>query len=33
LHALGINFTQEIQTPIGRPMVLSQGKVIKELLT
>jgi uncharacterized protein DUF1501 len=32
LHALGIDFTQEIQTPIGRPMVLSQGKVIKQLL-
>jgi len=33
LHALGIDFTQEIRTPIGRPMALCQGKVIKELLT
>jgi uncharacterized protein DUF1501 len=32
LHALGIDFTQEIQTPIGRPMALSKGRVIKELL-
>jgi uncharacterized protein (DUF1501 family) len=32
LHALGIDFTKEIQTPIGRPMVLSQGRVIRELL-
>jgi uncharacterized protein (DUF1501 family) len=32
LHALGIDFTQEIETPIGRPMALSKGKVIKELL-
>jgi uncharacterized protein (DUF1501 family) len=33
LHALGIDFTQELKTPIGRPMALSQGKVIDELLT
>jgi uncharacterized protein (DUF1501 family) len=33
LHALGIDFTQEIETPIGRPMALSKGKVIAELLT
>ena len=32
LKALGIDFGQELQTPIGRPMVLSQGKVIRELL-
>jgi uncharacterized protein (DUF1501 family) len=32
LHALGINFTREIVTPIGRPMVLSKGTVIRELL-
>jgi uncharacterized protein (DUF1501 family) len=32
LHALGIDFTQELETPIGRPMALSQGKVIRELL-
>ena len=33
LHALGIDFTQEIETPIGRPMALSKGKVIDKLLT
>ncbi|HEY2412126.1 MAG TPA: DUF1501 domain-containing protein [Pirellulaceae bacterium] len=33
LHALNIDFHKEIHTPIGRPMVLSQGKVIRELLT
>ena len=33
LHALGIDFTQEIMTPIGRPMAFSKGKVIDELLT
>jgi uncharacterized protein (DUF1501 family) len=32
LHALGIDFAQEMRTPIGRPMVLSQGRVIRELL-
>jgi len=32
LHALGIDFAKEVQTPIGRPMVLSQGKLIRELL-
>jgi hypothetical protein len=33
LHALDINFMKEIQTPIGRPMVLSQGKIIADLLS
>jgi hypothetical protein len=32
LHALGVNFRQELITPIGRPMVFSEGKVIRELL-
>ncbi len=32
LHAFGIDFTQELETPIGRPMALSKGKVIRELL-
>jgi hypothetical protein len=32
LHALNIDFTKEIHTPIGRPMVLSQGQPIRELL-
>jgi uncharacterized protein (DUF1501 family) len=32
LHALGIDFKQEINTPIGRPMALSKGRVITELL-
>jgi len=33
LHALGIDFTQEMRTPIGRPMALSEGRVIQELLS
>ncbi len=37
LHAtvqdlLGIDYTKEMQTPIGRPMALSKGEVVKELL-
>ena len=32
LHALGINFTAEHETPIGRPMKFSEGKPIPELL-
>jgi uncharacterized protein (DUF1501 family) len=32
LHAFGIDFHKQIETPIGRPMSLSQGKLIKELL-
>jgi uncharacterized protein (DUF1501 family) len=32
LHAFGIDFAQEIETPIGRPMALSKGQVIRELL-
>jgi uncharacterized protein (DUF1501 family) len=32
LHALGIDFAQEIMTPIGRPMALSKGKVLTKLL-
>ncbi len=31
-RALGIDFEQELQTPIGRPMAISKGKVIEELL-
>jgi Protein of unknown function (DUF1501) len=38
LHAtifslLGINYEEELQTPIGRPMKISQGKPIQELFT
>jgi hypothetical protein len=33
LHALGVGFDEELQTPIGRPMKRSEGKVISELLT
>ena len=33
MHALGIDSDKEIQTPVGRPMALSDGKVIGELLT
>jgi uncharacterized protein (DUF1501 family) len=32
LHALGIDYAQEIITPIGRPMALSKGKVLSKLL-
>jgi uncharacterized protein (DUF1501 family) len=32
LHALGIDFAQEIMTPIGRPMALSKGQVLDRLL-
>jgi uncharacterized protein (DUF1501 family) len=32
LHSFGIDFQQELETPIGRPMAISQGKVIRELL-
>jgi uncharacterized protein (DUF1501 family) len=32
LHLMGIDFRQELRTPIGRPMVLSEGTVIQELL-
>ena len=30
--ALGINYEEELLTPIGRPMAISKGKVIKELV-
>jgi len=32
LQAVGIDPSEELETPIGRPMALSQGKVIAELL-
>ncbi len=32
LSTFGIDFKQELQTPIGRPLALSQGKICKELL-
>ena len=32
-QALGIAFEKELQTPIGRPMAISKGKLIQELLT
>ena len=32
LHALGIDFEQMLDTPIGRPMALSEGQVIGDLL-
>jgi uncharacterized protein (DUF1501 family) len=31
-HTLGIDYDKEMMTPIGRPMALSNGQVIKELL-
>lgn len=32
LHQMGIDYQQEYQTPIGRPMQISEGAIIKELL-
>ncbi len=31
-HALGIQFEKELDTPVGRPMAISKGKVINEIL-
>ena len=33
LHAFGVDFAKEIQTPIGRPLALSQGKILESLLS
>lgn len=33
LHQLGIDFEVELDTPVGRPMAISKGQVIRELLT
>jgi hypothetical protein len=32
LHAFGVDYAEEIQTPIGRPLARSQGRVIETLL-
>jgi uncharacterized protein (DUF1501 family) len=32
LHALGVDFGKELLTPVGRPMKLCEGEVIRELL-
>lgn len=32
LRSLGINFEQELMTPVGRPMIISEGTPIKQLL-
>jgi hypothetical protein len=32
LHSFGLDFTQELQTPIGRPLAISQGNIIKDLI-
>ncbi len=32
LHALGIDFARELPTPVGRPMAMSKGEVIEDLL-
>lgn len=32
LQALGVDFEQELDTPVGRPMAISKGSVIRELL-
>lgn len=32
LHALGIDHSQELKTPVGRPLALSQGLILPELI-
>jgi uncharacterized protein (DUF1501 family) len=32
LSTFGVDFSKELQTPIGRPLVLSQGKICNDLL-
>jgi uncharacterized protein (DUF1501 family) len=32
LHTLGIDFEVELETPVGRPMIISEGRVVNELL-
>jgi uncharacterized protein (DUF1501 family) len=32
LHALGINHELELDTPVGRPMKLSEGQIVRDLL-
>ena len=32
MHSLGVDFTKEFDTAVGRPMKLSAGRVVKELL-
>ena len=32
LHSFGVDFSQELQTPIGRPLKLSAGKIVESLL-
>jgi hypothetical protein len=32
LEAVGIDFQQELDTPVGRPMIISRGEAIEELL-
>ena len=32
LHSLGIDFRRELDTPVGRPLKLSEGQVIRELV-
>ncbi len=33
LHAFGVDFSKELQTPIGRPLSLSAGRIIESLLS
>ena len=33
LNVLGIDFSRKVQTPVGRPVRLSPGKVIGDLIT
>ncbi len=32
LHTLGVDFKQDLETPIGRMLPISEGRVIQELL-
>ena len=32
LHSLGVEYEKELQTPVNRPMIISQGKAIQDLL-
>ena len=32
LHALGVDYFKQLETPVGRPMAITEGKAIMELL-
>ena len=33
LSSLGVDYQKEMQTPIGRPLKISEGEAVKDLLT